>query len=906
MQKIQILPVKERKLKKIDKVLLAFALSLVLFALTFSGSIILNSFTEGDTVKTLDFTIGYNTTSACNSQGCSSFTQQNTSSNITVKISIFKTSSIISAFSNFSAKTNMTSSIYPSWGFGEWVFGSSDVCTSETGEVSSGTTSYFMDGNFNSSMRDGNNGAFTINNSFFANYTIDANRLNDTILLRHKYSICGTSRSVTISCYNSSNVWEAMNINTTVSGILDSNLAIPSSCIVQNNVSFRFIYFISNSGGGGGYRFYESAISYFSKLTNTSAILNNTHIWNYSGIFNHSNNRTLNFSTTFNNALNNGKCDCVGCTLEGYNCTLNLTIHSDTAGVLELSDLSINYTTEPVIELISPSNNSYSSTTKQFSCNATDIIGLSNITLYVWNSTGSVNNSLTNTVTNTFNSTTFNYTFNYTDTYKWNCLATNNESFPNFYDSNYTLNVDVSNPVITHNYPTNNSYLNYKTDIGFNCTVEGSNLDTLFFYNNFNGTYLLNQTKTPITSGVINNLQVNISNDGVYKWICGANKTNDATITLAQQGNFTLTIDTIYPTVNITSIQTTTGSQTIKFNFTSQDTNINSCKYSVFNSSGGIDGLNNNVSVTCGVNDTSVTVSSYATYNLTVYVSDLAGNENSSTKTFTVSQSTSSGGGGGGASRSQIPVVSLANISSTNNYTLLDREIIYASFYNTCTKKSSDGNSCSFNQLELSMIESDLKTKSVKITTSDLFKFYNIYLKKTLTQGFETQSIINQYGLISATLGSLIGLQITPPNIDSPFLINVPDGSAYTITRVLTSNKPLKSCDVIVADGNLNCTVTNTKIIIKYKLSSTDFTSKIFTSRINVVTDAPSDQTESKQVTLTFRVYNLGHEVFAGVSLLVVIIALGGLTLGGLGFFFYRMQNRKVFKLNKVFNITKK
>lgn len=120
--------------------------------------------------------------------------------------------------------------------------------------------------------------------------------------------------------------------------------------------------------------------------------------------------------------------------------------------------------------------------------------------------------------------------------------------------------------------------------------------------------------------------------------------------------NFTLIIDTTTPLISIDDISTTAGSQTITFDSIVNDTNLQSCWYSIFNSTGGIDGLNNNISFSCSSGDTAVTSATTtltppATYNLTVYTNDSAGNENSTTQSFTTSQisvSTPSTGGGGG------------------------------------------------------------------------------------------------------------------------------------------------------------------------------------------------------------------------------------------------------------------
>lgn len=91
-------------------------------------------------------------------------------------------------------------------------------------------------------------------------------------------------------------------------------------------------------------------------LENTTLQINSTNIWSYNGIFNHINNKTDDFSSIFNTALNSGLCDCVGCTLEGNNCTINFTFHSDSGGKFEYSDININWVENivPNVTIIKP------------------------------------------------------------------------------------------------------------------------------------------------------------------------------------------------------------------------------------------------------------------------------------------------------------------------------------------------------------------------------------------------------------------------------------------------------------------------------------------------------------------------------------------------------------------------
>ena len=89
--------------------------------------------------------------------------------------------------------------------------------------------------------------------------------------------------------------------------------------------------------------------------------------------FNQTNNKTLDFSSTLNTALNGGLCDCNGCSLSGDNCNINFTFHSDTAGILEYSALDIDWTesTNPNLTINQPIG-AKTSKTVSYIVNATD------------------------------------------------------------------------------------------------------------------------------------------------------------------------------------------------------------------------------------------------------------------------------------------------------------------------------------------------------------------------------------------------------------------------------------------------------------------------------------------------------------------------------------------------------
>ena len=132
-----------------------------------------------------------------------------------------------------------------------------------------------------------------------------------------------------------------------------------------------------------------------------------------------------------------------------------------------------------------------------------------------------------------------------------------------------------------------------------------------------------NYTWVSPQSGVKNSTKLNFT-DGNYLWNIWCNDTsNNGGWAL---NNLTFTIDTVYPLPIINSITTTAGSQVISFSSNATDTNLKSCKFSIYNLAGGIDGANENVSIACNNNPHSATVSAYAGYILKVYATDHSGN----------------------------------------------------------------------------------------------------------------------------------------------------------------------------------------------------------------------------------------------------------------------------------------
>jgi len=353
--------------------------------------------------------------------------------------------------------------------------------------------------------------------------------------------------------------------------------------------------------------------------------INNTQIWNHTGEFNStfSPNKTSDFASVLNTALNGGLCDCDGCVLDGTDCLLSTLFHSSTVGKILYDAINIPYTPAPFVTLESPSNNSYSPATKEFNCSATDEIQLNNITFYFWNSTGDLNLSNTIPLTGTSNSTTYEMTFNSTDTFTWGCSATNNNSRSWWADDNWTINVDTTYPLISLIYPTNTSYNTIQTQLNF------SRSDT-----NLSGCWY------SLDSGVTNSSYdascLNItgldSGQGSKTWTVYANDS----VGNENSSSVTFFVDSILPSVNIEHPhpQTYSYNESLELNYTVTDTNLESCWYKVVNSTSDI--IIDNTTLTDCLN-TTFNVPRSDTYTLTLYSNDSLSNENSDTVTFQIS-----------------------------------------------------------------------------------------------------------------------------------------------------------------------------------------------------------------------------------------------------------------------------
>ncbi|MEK6918145.1 MAG: S8 family serine peptidase [Nanoarchaeota archaeon] len=204
-------------------------------------------------------------------------------------------------------------------------------------------------------------------------------------------------------------------------------------------------------------------------------------------------------------------------------------------GTLAINSTIILTSRPPTSNLVSPSNNSRTFNGVTFNCNATDDIGLQNISLYGnWSGSWLINQ--TNNVSGTSNSTDF--TISLTEgTFLWSCLAYDNDSNSAFASSNFTVyndacastNIAVSTVQSAdtcdwYNFTASNIYLDcsgYKIS-RYNTiedwAVQAQNLTNVsvkncYFANWTHGIYYYNTTYSNITNTTFYNLTDTTSGD---------------------------------------------------------------------------------------------------------------------------------------------------------------------------------------------------------------------------------------------------------------------------------------------------------------------------------------------------------------------------------------------------------
>src|SRR6185503_8126527 len=392
-----------------------------------------------------------------------------------------------------------------------------------------------------------------------------------------------------------------------------------------------------------------------------------------------------------------------------------------------------------------------------------------------------------------------------------------------------------------------------------------------------------------------------LTTDGAYNYTCISYDSNGF------QGNTSIFNFSVITYPNITIIQPVVSEVTRSLTINISTMNQSALSYCFFNITRGASLEVANTAI-ANCRNTTVSVSSDATYVINVWVNTTFNFIDMKNKTFTVTTNTppAASGGGGGGGINFIPVISLEAINGTRYYTDIERATIYAAINNFCSEKirkeplavADYSEQCSLSETEIKTVQSNIIGLGVTVEIADLTTFYAEYKESKLIQAYATQDQIETYKLYTSTLGLIVLLQFNPPSIDSPVFLNLKAGETYTIPYTITSNKPLASCQTVSATPDLTCTVQNNTLMLTYTVKDSNFLSSIFSGVISASTDATSDKLEQKRISVVFRIYNLGYTI-GGVPVYLILI-FGGFVLLSVSFIiFHRFRKKRNQSLTK-------
>jgi hypothetical protein len=356
-------------------------------------------------------------------------------------------------------------------------------------------------------------------------------------------------------------------------------------------------------------------VTFVYNVTDTTSQINNCSIYLNDILTETDNSITKDSYQTFTRTLSNGQ----------YNWTIGCYDYVSNTANSSIYNLSIDVSA-PTTKLNSPvdSYNS-SSTSLTFNCSAIDDSSLVNMTLNIWNSSGSLNYFNTTNLTGADNSTTWTTTLQENQNYSWNCLTYDDSSLSGWGDTNLTVFIDTLYPTISYENPveTSGDYLN-RNYVQVNVSASDSRLAniTIFLYNSSED---LQQSSTSTSTPYFVNF-TSIT-DGVYYFNSSASDSAGNTNSTATRN---VTLDTTYPLVDFVSPSTTTGtySQTyIEVNISVTDTNFANVTFYLYNSDGSLNQSNLSTTNPYFIN---YTLLSDGTYYVNATAYDIVANSNSS------------------------------------------------------------------------------------------------------------------------------------------------------------------------------------------------------------------------------------------------------------------------------------
>lgn len=230
---------------------------------------------------------------------------------------------------------------------------------------------------------------------------------------------------------------------------------------------------------------------------------------------------------------------------------------------------------------------------------------------------------------NTTVACTFNTTFNTSEgSHTMTVFANDTSGRQSSHTHSFTVN--LAPPSTTINFPDDNVWLNYRTNIQINYTPSDTDgISKCDLYSNFNGTWGLNESDNTVTSDAINTFTKSL-NDGTYIWNiwCEDTSSNGAWATIT---NRTLRIDGTTPLIDWDSALASGTESTQTFIYASitlTETNLKNVTYNLYKSDHTIYNSSVYTSAVLSINWTGLPDDIYF-YNVTAW--DNASNKNSTT-----------------------------------------------------------------------------------------------------------------------------------------------------------------------------------------------------------------------------------------------------------------------------------
>lgn len=271
----------------------------------------------------------------------------------------------------------------------------------------------------------------------------------------------------------------------------------------------------------------------------------------------------------------------------------------------------------PKVVLISPANDTtFIVPNVDFVANVSDDVNLVNVSLLIDGSIDQTNTSGQNGTTYTFSKSLT------TGEHNWSIIAYDNSSNSNQSETR-TLNITIVPPTIQLSIPLDNLITPTASQTFYAYVVDNLNLVNVSFY--YDGS--IDQTNTDGTNATNYSFSKTLT-EGSHTWFMEAYDNDSFSSTSATR---TIKLDTIDPSITISSPVSTygtlTNNQNLTLNFTPIDENLDTCIFEY-------NGANNTISCSNSTISTSYFNYSLDINNLTIYANDSAGNWGSQIKTW--------------------------------------------------------------------------------------------------------------------------------------------------------------------------------------------------------------------------------------------------------------------------------